>query len=149
MYLKQLRNNFTARQCHSCQEPFLLISNEGKRHERVALILIAMGMIPGAADDYFIGPSGAGVIEFKTLGNKFRPTQEIYRDYQEKVPGTERPSRRRVHRSRRYRHPQNMGCIHSGVGAVSRLVSIRNSTTGSPPIRCCSMIFSKTCGVQE
>lgn len=57
------------------------LANEGKRHELVALILIAMGMIPGSPDHYFIGPWGGGVIEFKTLGAKLRPTQELYRDW--------------------------------------------------------------------
>ncbi len=41
------------------------IPNEGKRHPLVALVLKAMGLIPGSTDFYFIWDGGGGVIEFK------------------------------------------------------------------------------------
>ena len=56
-------------------------ANEGKRHQIVALIQIAMGMIPGATDYSFMGPWGHGVIEFKVRGGKLEDTQACYRDW--------------------------------------------------------------------
>ncbi len=49
---------------------FCHVANEGKRHRIVASILIAMGLIPGAPDYWFIWKDGGGLIELKRPDRK-------------------------------------------------------------------------------
>lgn len=60
------------------------IANEGKRHPLVALVMIAMGMLPGSPDHFFIWRTAtgidAGVIEFKSEDGTLSPAQKCYRD---------------------------------------------------------------------
>jgi hypothetical protein len=52
------------------------IPNEGKRHKVVAIVMKAMGMIPGSPDHYFIKQDRGMVIEFKVKGNSLRDNQK-------------------------------------------------------------------------
>ena len=52
------------------------IPNEGKRHQVVAIVMKAMGMIAGTPDHYFIKSDGGMVIEFKVKGNGLRDNQK-------------------------------------------------------------------------
>ena len=54
------------------------VPNEGKRHQIVAAIMKAMGMISGTPDYFFIWPGGAGVIELKFGDNKLTDNQWHY-----------------------------------------------------------------------
>lgn len=65
------------------------LANEGKRHQIVAQILLAMGMIPGCTDYFFMWTRphkhfnnqsvlDCGVIEFKSSGGVIQETQKLY-----------------------------------------------------------------------
>lgn len=62
---------------------WLHIPNEGKRHIIVALIMKAMGMLPGAPDYVFCWEDGSGFIEFKTDDNELNDWQKVYREWVE------------------------------------------------------------------
>jgi hypothetical protein len=57
------------------------LPNEGKRSQIAACIMIAMGMLPGGTDFFFMGDWGHGVIEFKVPGEDLTLTQQCYRDW--------------------------------------------------------------------
>lgn len=65
-----LNNKLKAVWCH--------VPNEGKRHPFVAIILKAMGMLPGALDYWFIWETGGGLIEFKIGKNKPTDHQQYF-----------------------------------------------------------------------
>lgn len=56
-------------------------ANEGKRHAIVALILKAMGMLPGAPDFVFLWSFGSGIIELKVGKPKLQPSQEDFKQW--------------------------------------------------------------------
>lgn len=57
---------------------FSHLANEGKRHQIVAQILKAMGMIPGASDFMFMWDTGRGCIELKVHPNKQNDNQRHF-----------------------------------------------------------------------
>lgn len=54
------------------------VPNEGKRHPFVAIIMKAMGMLPGSLDYWFIWENGGGLIELKSGKNKPSEFQEYF-----------------------------------------------------------------------
>lgn len=54
------------------------VPNESKRHPIVAVILKAMGMIPGVYDYPFLWDTGSAVIEFKVAPNKPTDNQSFF-----------------------------------------------------------------------
>jgi hypothetical protein len=57
------------------------VPNEGKRGWLVALIMRAMGMIPGCPDYIFLWQTGSGVIEFKAPKGKIQPNQKDFKEW--------------------------------------------------------------------
>lgn len=54
------------------------VPNEGKRHQIVALIMRAMGMLSGAPDFWFISKDGGAVIELKFGSNDLTDSQKDF-----------------------------------------------------------------------
>lgn len=57
------------------------ISNEGRRSRIAGMVLNAVGLIAGAPDYFFIGASGGGLIEVKTLKGKMSERQTQYKQW--------------------------------------------------------------------
>lgn len=54
------------------------VPNEGKRHQIVAAIMKAMGMLPGVGDIHVTGTWGSGYLELKVKPNKQSQTQKDF-----------------------------------------------------------------------
>jgi hypothetical protein len=57
------------------------VPNEGKRHVLVALVMKAMGMLPGTPDYFFIWADGGGVIEIKVGKGRMSDNQKDYKTW--------------------------------------------------------------------